>query len=220
MTDRPIRVLLVDDDPMVCQLLRLILSSAADVEVVAEVHDGAQAMAAVHQHFPDVVFVDIRMPVQDGIATTQDLVALPNPPRVVVLTTFDHDDAVIRAMRAGADGFLLKTATPEEITRAVRDTYAGNGVFSPRSAAQLRDHLRASFRPETAQARAALKQLTARELEVARAVAESMSNHEIAAQLHISDATVKSQLATIQDKLGARNRTAVAVLVTQAGLVL
>jgi DNA-binding NarL/FixJ family response regulator len=218
MTERPVRVLLVDDDPLVCEGLRLMLANASDLAVVGAVHDGADAVAAVHQHFPDVVLLDIRMPRQDGITTTRELVALPSPPHVVVLTTFDHDGEVLKAIQAGAAGFLLKTASPAEILTAVRAVQAGDGALSPRSAAQLRDHVRASFRPNAAQAAAALQRLSARELQVAEAVAEALSNQEIAQRLHVSDATVKAQVASIQDKLGARNRTAIAVLVARADL--
>lgn len=215
-TAHVVRVLLVDDDPLVCSGLELMLANASDVSVVGAVHDGTDAVGAVQRHFPDVVLLDIRMPVQDGIVTTAQLVAMPRAPRVVVLTTFDHDDAVVRAVQAGASGFLLKTASPVEILAAIRAVQAGSGALSPRSAAHLVEHIRGSSDPRAALARQAMTRLSARELLVAQGVAESLTNAEIALRLHVSEATVKSQVATLQDKLGCRNRTAVAVLVTRA----
>src|SRR5690606_30631124 len=162
----------------------------------------------------------VRMARQDGITTTASLGRLPHPPKVIVLTTFDHDDILLRALDAGAAGFLLKTAAPEEIIAAVRNVAAGEGALSPRSARQVVEHLQ---HDEQAAARKAavglVRGLTERELEIVRLVAAGRTNPEIAAELYIGEATVKTHLGSAQTKLGARNRVQVGVLAAQAGLV-
>lgn len=215
-----IRVLLVDDDPLVCRGLELILGAGQDISVVGVVHDGDQVVDAVHRHFPHVVLMDVRMARQDGITTTAALARLPDPPKVVVLTTFDHNDVLMRALHAGAAGFLLKTADPEEIIAAVRDVAAGEGALSPRSARQVVEHLQDDQLSESRRtANAMMSTLTVRELEICRRVATGSSNAEIAADLFLGEATVKSHLAGAQAKLGVRNRVQVGVIVAQAGLV-
>lgn len=217
---RPTRVLLVDDDPLVCSGLELMLSSAADVAVVGAVGDGDQVVSAVQAHRPDVVLMDVRMPRVDGITATRALTRLPSPPRVLVLTTFDEDRAVLRAVEAGASGFLLKTAAPAEILAAVRVVAAGQGVVSPASVTELLTHVAAdpvvTRRRETA---GRLASLTERERAVAVLVARGCSNGEIARRLYVSEATVKSHLATAQARLLCGNRVEVAVLVERAGLL-
>jgi DNA-binding NarL/FixJ family response regulator len=213
-------VLLVDDDALVCQGLELMLSTADDLEVVGAVHDGDGVVEAVHRHAPDVVLLDVRMGRQDGITATRSLRRLADPPKIIVLTTFDHDEVMLRAVEAGADGFLLKTASPAEILAAVRNVAAGGGAVSPGSARQLFHHVRhdpSALARRSAQA--AMVTLTAREREVVRAVARGLSNAQIAAELFASEATVKTHLAHAQAKLGCSGRVEVAVLVERSGLL-
>lgn len=215
---QPIRVLLVDDDPLVCSGLELILSSTDDIEVVGTASDGDEAVAAVQRHFPDVVLLDVRMPRVDGIAATRALVALPKPPRVLVLTTFDADDIVMRAIGAGAAGFLLKTSAAPEIIAAIRNVHAGDGALSPRSARRVFEQV-GDDADERSLARAAIAGLTDRERDVVRLVVEGLSNQAIGAQLYVGEATVKSHLSSAQRKLGVEGRVRLAVVATKAGLV-
>jgi len=204
------RVLLVDDDPLVCRGLEVMLGVADDIEVVE----------AIHRHRPDIVLMDVRMTRQDGITTTAALRALPAAPKVIVLTTFDHDDVLMRAVHAGAAGFLLKTASPHEIIAAVRSVAAGEGALSARSARQVVEHLRADPALELRRAASALiHTLTPRELDVVRCVARGMTTAQIGAELYLGDATVKSHLARAQDKLGVQSRVEVGILVDRAGLL-
>ncbi len=216
----PIRLLLVDDDPLVRSGLRFLFDSTPDVKVIAEAGDGAEAIAAVRAHAPDVVLMDLLMPGVDGIAATAEIKRSPASAHVIALTTWDVNDAVIRSLEAGASGFMLKTAPPPDIIAAVRAVHSGDAVLSPRSTRQLLDHLR---RDETVHHRRAAEQalgsLTDREREVCIAAALGLSNAEIAGRLFISDATVKSHLSAIQVKLGLRNRVEVAVLTERAGLL-
>jgi DNA-binding NarL/FixJ family response regulator len=222
MTDaaevQPIRVLLVDDDPLVCSGLELIVSSTEDIRVVGSAGDGDEAVAAVQQHFPDVVLLDVRMPRVDGIAATEALCALPSPPRVIVLTTFDADDIVMRAIGAGAAGFLLKTAPAADILAAIRNVHAGDGALSPRSARRVFEQV-GGVGAERATARAAVGSLTDRERDVVRLVGEGLSNQQIGAQLYVGEATVKTHLAAAQRKLGVEGRVRLAVFASKAGLV-
>ncbi len=217
---RPVRVLLVDDDALVCQGLELMLSTAEDLEVVGSVDDGDQVIEAVHRHAPDVVLLDVRMPRQDGIATARSLQQLTSPPKIIVLTTFDHDEIALRAVEAGADGFLLKTASPAEILTAVRNVAGGQGAVSPTTARQLFSHMRSDpAAGARRQAREAVERLTPREREVVAAVARGRSNAQIAAELFASEATVKSHLAHAQAKLDCTGRVEVAVLVERSGVL-
>ncbi|HLV05348.1 response regulator transcription factor [uncultured Georgenia sp.] len=214
------RILLVDDDPLVRSGLRLLLSSDPGIAVVGEAGDGDEVVEAVQRHHPDVVLMDLRMPRMDGIAATRAVRALPDPPQVIALTTWDVDDAVLRSLDAGAEGFLLKTASPAEIIGAVRAVRAGDAVLSPRSTRQLLDHYRRSEdRSAREKAAGALAELTERERAVAAAVGHGLSNAEIAARLYVSAATVKAHLAAVQTKLGLRNRVQVAVYAERAGLL-
>lgn len=217
---RPIRVLLVDDDPMVVRGLELMLEAGSDgqIEVVGTATDGTQVVPAVQAHHPDVVLMDVRMPHLDGIAATRAVRALPQAPAVVVLTTFDGEDEPIRAAHAGAAGFLLKTESPDDIVAAVRAVAAGEGAVSRRTARQLLHHIAGpAGSVDHRRAGELIGTLSPRELEVARAVARGLTNREIAAELFVSEGTVKAQLSAVQDKLGVDNRVLVAVLVTQAG---
>ena len=213
------RVLLVDDDPLVCSALQMMIESADDLTVVGTVDDGDQVIDAVYRHRPGVVLMDVRMQRQDGVATTAALQAISEPPKVLVLTTFDHHDVLMRAIDAGAAGFLLKTSSPQQIIDGVRAVAGGEGVLSERSARQALEQLRDD--PVTAQRRAAValvETLTDRERDVVRQVGRSLTNAQIAQELYLGEATVKSHLASAQLKLGAANRVQVGIIADRAGL--
>jgi DNA-binding NarL/FixJ family response regulator len=211
-----VRVLLVDDDALVRAGLRMILSTAEDLDLVAEADDGARAVAAVREHRPDVVLMDIRMPQMDGITATAALRRLDPPPQVIVLTTFQADEQVMSALRAGASGFLLKDTAPTDIITAVRLVAAGEAILSPAVTRTLIDRYGASPRPRRQAAEALLRELTAREREVGAQVAEGHSNSEIARVLHVSEATVKAHVSRLLTKLGATNRVQLAITVRDA----
>ena len=218
----PIRVLLVDDDALVRSGLRMMLAGAAQLAVVGEAEDGRGVLPAVDRHHPDVVLMDIRMPRLDGIAATRLLRAQPRPPAVIVLTTFDADELVVRALQAGASGFLLKDAAPADIVRAIESVHAGEGTLSPAIARRLialvaGDHGEATRRE---QARQRLASLTPREYEVATAVGQGLSNADIAGRLHMSTATVKAHVSRLLVKLDVHNRVQIALLVQRAAAVL
>jgi DNA-binding NarL/FixJ family response regulator len=208
--------MVVDDDAMVRRLLRTILQ-AGGLDVVAEASDGDQVVPAVQAHHPDVVLMDLRMPRVDGVAATQAVRALPDPPGVIAMTSFDTEQAILAAVRADAAGFLAKDAEPEEIVAAVRAVAAGEGALSPRAArtvmAQVSADAGATGRREAAERLAAL---TERELDVARLVAEGLSNAQIARRLFLGEATVKTHLSSAGAKLGVANRVQIAVLFTLA----
>ena len=213
-----IRVLLVDDDALVRSGLRIMLAGAANLDVVAEAADGREVLGAVDLHRPDVVLMDIRMPQLDGIAATRLLAAQPDPPAIVVLTTFDADELVLRALQAGAAGFLLKDTPPAEIVRAIEIVHAGDGMLSPAITRRLislvaRDS-DAAARADRARARMAT--LSPREHDVALAVARGQANAEIAAALHLSVPTVKAHVSRLLDKLDVDNRVQIALLVQDA----
>jgi DNA-binding NarL/FixJ family response regulator len=220
-----IRVLLVDDDPLVRSGLRLMLSGAADIDVVAEAADGGEVLALVDEHAPDLVLMDIRMPGVDGLEATAQLRARPDAPAVVMLTTFKDDEQVLGALRAGAAGFLLKHTPPAEIVAAVRRVKAGEPVLSPAVTEQLIARVTQDGdgtgpqRPETAEARIRLDRLGDREREVAVAVGRGRTNAEIAAELYMSVATVKAHVSHILTKLEHTNRVQIALTVHYAGLV-
>jgi len=215
---RLVRVLLVDDDALVRSGLRMMLSGAERVEVVGEVDDGRGVLAAVDAHHPDVVLMDIRMPQLDGIAATSLLRSQPKPPAVLVLTTFDADELVLRALRAGAAGFLLKDTPPAEIVRAIELVAAGDSMLSPtvtrRLIALVAGDADADMRHQ--RAREKLAELSAREHEVALAVARGLANAEIGAELFMSVATVKAHVSRLLVKLGVDNRVQIALLVQEA----
>jgi DNA-binding NarL/FixJ family response regulator len=213
-----IRVLLVDDDPLVRSGLKLMLSGAEQIEVVGEVDDGRGVLSAVDKHHPDVVLMDIRMPELDGIAATDLLRRQPQPPQVLVLTTFDADELVVRALRAGAAGFLLKDTPPAEIVRSIELVHAGDGTLSPQVARRL-IALVAGDPDSGARHESVLKRfdaLSAREREVALAVGRGLANAEIAAELYMSVATVKAHVSRLLTKLGVENRVQIALLVQEA----
>lgn len=213
-----IRVLLVDDDALVRSGLRMMLAGAESLEVVGEAADGREVLGAVDLHRPDVVLMDIRMPQLDGIAATRLLVAQPGAPAVVVLTTFDADELVLRALQAGAAGFLLKHTPPADIVRAIELVHAGDSMLSPaitrRLIAMVAGDTDAGARVD--HARALLATLSPREHDVALAVGQGHGNAEIAASLHLSVATVKGHVSRLLDKLEVDNRVQIALLVQAA----
>ncbi|MGW8376653.1 response regulator transcription factor [Streptomyces sp. ODS28] len=217
---RAVRLLLVDDDPLVLAGLRLMLGGREDVEIVGEASDGSEVPPLVAEHAPDVVLMDIRMPTVDGLAATELLRARREPPEVVVLTTFDTDEHVLRALRAGAAGFLLKDTPPAQILDAVRKVAAGDPVLSPAVTQRLIRHVAESGRDtRRARARAALDGLAEREREVAVAVGQGKSNAEIAADLFMGVPTVKTHVSRILTKLDLNNRVQIALLAHDAGLL-
>ena len=203
-----VRVLLVDDDALVRSGLKMMLAGAERIEVVGEVDDGRGVLAAVDAHHPDVVLMDIRMPQLDGIAATGLLRAQPNAPAVLVLTTFDADELVLRALRAGAAGFLLKDTPPAEIVRAIELVHAGDGMLSPTVTRRLIELVAGDGEAASA--------LSAREQEVALAVGRGLANADIAAELFMSVATVKAHVSRLLTKLGVDNRVQIALLVQEA----
>jgi DNA-binding NarL/FixJ family response regulator len=211
-----IRVLLADDDPLVRTGLKLMLHGADRIEVVGEAADGAQVLTAVRQYAPDVVLMDIRMPVMDGLDATRALARGSAAPRVIVLTTFDDHALVLDAMRAGAAGYLVKHAAPEEIVEAVRRAADGEPALSPAAARALMDHAVAGHSGRRQQARQRLARLSQRERDVASAVAAGLSNTEIGDRLHVSVGTVKAHLSSALAKLGLDNRVHLALLAHDA----
>ncbi len=217
-----IRVVLVDDDPMVRTALSMILGGASEITVVAEAGDGRQGLSVIAEHCPDVVLMDIRMPRLDGLAATEELVRTGSSSRVIVLTTFDADDDVLRALRHGADGFLLKDTPPDRLVEAVRLVAAGSSILSPSVTTQVlesvRDAATQAAHGSRSAARERLTGLTHRELEVARAVGVGWSKAEISRRLHLSVATVKAHVGRILDKLCVDNRVQIAITVHEACL--
>jgi len=215
----PVAVLIVDDDPVVRFGLSMMLRGADGLTVVAEAGDGAEGVALAERHRPDVVLMDIRMPGTDGLTATETLRRRPGAPQVVVLTTFDADAHVLRALRAGAAGFLLKDTPPDELVLAVRHAAAGRPVLSPEVTRRLIDRVAETDRDSTrAAARRRLERLAERERTIALDLGAGRSNAEIAARHHISVATVKTHVSAILAKLDLNNRVQVALLVHDAGL--
>jgi DNA-binding NarL/FixJ family response regulator len=213
-----VRVAVVDDDPLVRSGLRLLFASAPDLEVVAEAADGAEVPALVDAHFPDVVLLDVRMPRVDGLAAAERLCARPRPPRVVMLTTFHADAYVLRALRAGASGYLLKDAPPRELIEAVRRVAVGDPIFSPAVTRRLIEQVADPVTHDRrVAAQALLERATDREQEVALAVARGLANAQIAAGLGMSVPTVKAHVSRLLAKLGLENRVQLALLVHDAG---
>jgi DNA-binding NarL/FixJ family response regulator len=208
-----IRVLLVDDEELVRSGLRLILSTEPDLDVVAEAADGEQALALAERHQPDVVMLDIRMPGLDGIEVARRLAASGSPARVVVLTTFDNDEYVYGALRAGASGFLLKDAPATQLVTAIRAAAAGDAVLAPSVTRRVVDELGRRQAPMAIQR---LDVLTDRERDVLTLMAEGCSNAEIGDRLFITEGTVKTHVARILVKLGVRDRLQAVVLAYQA----
>lgn len=214
-----IRLLLVDDDPLVRAGLSFMLGGADDIEIVGEASDGSEVEALLDRTRPDVVLMDIRMPSVDGLTATERLRGRKDAPQVVLLTTFHADDQVLRALRAGAAGFVLKDTPPAEIVAAVRRVAAGDPVLSPTVTRQLMDHAAGSAADtRRTRARARLTVLNDREREVAVAVGRGLSNADIATELFMSVATVKTHVSRVLAKLDLNNRVQIALLAYDAGL--
>ncbi|MFG1839484.1 response regulator transcription factor [Micromonospora sp. NPDC049175] len=220
-----VRVLIVDDDALVRAGLSMILGGLPDLTVVGEAADGSEVPAAVAAYAPDVVLMDIRMPRVDGLTATEALRAQPHPPEVLVLTTFDADEQVLRALRAGAAGFLLKDTPPAEIVHAVRRVAAGEATLSPTVTRTLIAHVTAATPgpvgpdPRRERALRLLTGLSERERQVAVALGRGQTNAEIAGELFMSVATVKAYVSRLLTRLDLNNRVQVALLVHDAGLV-
>jgi DNA-binding NarL/FixJ family response regulator len=213
-----VRVLVVDDDALVRAGLSMLLAGAEDIEIVGEATDGSEVAQAVAEHRPDVVLMDIRMPGMDGLAATELLRAHEDAPEVIVLTTFEADDYVLRALRAGASGFLVKDTPPAEIVRGVRAVAAGEPMLSPTVTRRLIGHVTDSEGSERQRhAREQLDRLTEREREVAVAIGLGRSNAEISRELYMSVATVKAHVSRMLEKLEFNNRVQIALLAHDAG---
>ena len=214
------RVLLVDDDPLVRSALTLMLGGQPDLEVVGEAADGKAGVARARDLRPDVVLMDIRMPVLNGLEATRILHSEPHPPRVIVLTTFDADEYVVEAIASGADGFLLKDTPPSQIVEAIRKVVDGEPMLSPSAASTLIRQVRERGGDDrAAMATVRLQSLTEREREVAVCVGRGLSNAEIAGELFLSVPTVKAHVSRLFDKLEATNRVQIAICVHDAGLL-
>ncbi|MET8288823.1 response regulator [Streptomyces sp. NPDC048448] len=216
----PVTVLLVDDEPLVRAGLRAVLESQPDIEVVGEAADGAAVIPLVRRLRPDVVAMDVRMPLMDGIEATRAVLrTVSDPPKILVVTTFENDEYVYEALRAGADGFLLKRARPAEIVHAVRLVAEGESLLFPASVRQLA----AAYGNDAGSpvARAAMERaaLTERETDVLRLMARGLSNAEIAARLVVGTETVKSHVSAVLAKLGARDRTQAVIAAYESGFV-
>ena len=211
-----IKVLLCDDQEMVRAGFRLIVDLEDDLEVVGEAADGKEAVAATARLHPDVVLMDVRMPVMDGIEATRRITSVTDPARVLVLTTFDLDDQVYAAMKAGASGFLLKDAPPEDLLHAIRSVHAGDAVIAPSSTRRLLERLANLPEPSGTHR---FDELTEREREVLLLMARGKSNQEICAELYLAEPTVKTHVGRVLAKLGARDRVQAVVMAHEAGLV-
>ena len=213
-----VRVVVVDDEPMVCAHLRTILGSSGTIEVVGEAHDGAAGVEEVVRTRPDLVLMDLRMPGVDGLTAIERIGKMADPPAVVVLTTFDADQYVLRALRAGAAGFLVKSTPPEDLIGLVQVAAEGHTVLSPVAARRL---VAASADSQSARdrARELVASLTEREAEVLACLGEGLSNAQIAGRLYLSEATVKGYISRILVKLDCANRTQAGLLAHDAGIV-
>ncbi|ROP28839.1 response regulator [Couchioplanes caeruleus] len=214
----PIRVVLVDDQHLVRAGFRMVLDFQEDITVVGEAGDGAEALRLLRDTAADLVVMDLRMPVLDGVAATRQICAAGPSPRVLVLTTFDTDEEAFAALQAGASGFLLKSVPPEELLSAIRVVASGEAVVAPRVTRRLLDRFADRLvpgRPGTSD----LTELTDREQEVLLLVAQGMSNAEIGGRLHVAEATVKTHVGRILAKLGLRDRVQAVVYAYESGLV-
>jgi DNA-binding NarL/FixJ family response regulator len=211
-----IRVLIADDQPLVRSGFRMILDERSDLELVGEAEDGEQAIALASHLDPDVILMDIRMPGIDGVQATRRLVESGIRARILVLTTFDLDEYVYAAISAGASGFLLKDVQPTELVDAIRVVAAGNSLFGPAATQRLLERFAA---PPSPAASSSLDELTDREREILRLIAQGNSNAELAQQLYLSEATIKTHVSAILRKLGVRDRVQAVIAAYEAGLV-
>jgi DNA-binding NarL/FixJ family response regulator len=216
-----LRVVIADDQQLVRAGFGMILGAQPDIEVVAEASDGVEAIRVVHAARPDVVLMDVRMPALDGLAATRELLSAGpagrHVPKILILTTFDADDYVYEALAAGASGFLLKDTPPEQLVEAVRSVAAGDSLLAPTVTRRLIEHFvssRAAHRPPPD----GMDELTPREVEVFKLIARGLSNTEIAGQLVVSEATVKTHVARVLLKLGLRDRVQVVVAACESGV--
>jgi len=216
-----IRVLLVDDQPLLRTGFRMILSAEPDLTIVGEAADGASGVEAARRLLPDVVLMDIRMPVMDGIAATRALAGpgVENPAKVLILTTFGLDEYVVEALRAGASGFLLKDAPPDDLVEAIRIVAAGEALLAPSVTRRLLDRVASRLPPARENALPALSELTEREMEVLKLVARGLSNAEIAEKLVVSETTIKTHVSRVLAKLEIRDRVQAVILAYETGLV-
>jgi DNA-binding NarL/FixJ family response regulator len=220
-TTARVRVLIVDDDPLVRTALTMMLTGADGIAVVGEAVDGATALDAIAAHHPDLVLMDIRMPRMDGLAATEALRRRAGAPEVIVLTTFAADEYVLRALRAGASGFLLKDTPPVQLVAAIKTVAAGDGILSPTVTRKLIQHVAGGAptgEDPRERARTLLARLSERERDVALAIGAGLSNAEIAAQLYMSVATVKAHVSRMFTKLGLNNRVQIALLAHDADM--
>ncbi|MFB7499710.1 response regulator [Streptomyces sp. NPDC056161] len=215
-----IRVLLVDDQALLRTGFRMVLAAQPDMEVVAEAGDGVEALQVLRSTDVDVVLMDVRMPKLDGVEATRRICSAPNPPKVLILTTFDLDEYAFSGLKAGASGFMLKDVPPAELLAAIRSVHSGDAVVAPSTTRRLLDRFAPMLPTAGPQPRhKELERLTDREREVMVLVAQGLSNGEIAARLVLSEATVKTHVGRILTKLGLRDRVQVVVLAYETGLV-
>jgi len=213
-----VRVVIADDQTLVRVGFKMILDARDDVEVVGEAADGAEAVALVRELAPDVVLMDVRMPAVDGIEATRQIVGSGSPARIIILTTYDIDEYVFAALRAGASGFMLKDVRPAELVEGVRVVARGDALLAASVTRRLLDHFVRSL-PDPDDAQPGLDELTEREVEVLRLVAAALSNTEIAERLYVSEPTVKTHVSAVLRKLGLRDRVQAAVYAYEVGLV-
>ncbi|MEV2239340.1 response regulator transcription factor [Micromonospora sp. NPDC049891] len=216
---RPVRILLADDQPLLRTGFRMVLGAEADLDIVAEAGDGVEAVELSRRLLPDVVLMDIRMPRMDGVSATRAIVDARLPVRVLILTTFDLDEYVVGALRAGASGFLAKDVPAEDLVTAIHTVAAGDAVVAPRILRRLLDRFADVLPDPTATPPKALGALTEREREVLVQVARGLSNAEIARALSVSETTIKTHVGHVLTKLGLRDRVQAVVLAYESGLV-
>ncbi|MEG3637306.1 response regulator transcription factor [Micromonospora palythoicola] len=216
---RPVRILLADDQPLLRTGFRMVLGAEADLDIVAEAGDGVEAVELSRRLLPDVVLMDIRMPRMDGVSATRAIVDARLPVRVLILTTFDLDEYVVGALRAGASGFLAKDVPAEDLVTAIHTVAAGDAVVAPRILRRLLDRFADVLPDPSATPSKALGALTEREREVLVQVARGLSNAEIARALSVSETTIKTHVGHVLTKLGLRDRVQAVVLAYESGLV-
>jgi DNA-binding NarL/FixJ family response regulator len=219
LTDKPVRILLADDQPLLRTGFRMVLGGEPDLDIVGEAGDGAEAVDLARRLLPDVVLMDIRMPRLDGVAATRAIVEAKLPVRVLILTTFDLDEYVVGALRAGASGFLAKDVPADDLVNAIRTVAAGEAVVAPRILKRLLDRFAETLPDPSARPPRDLQVLTDREREVLVQLARGQSNAEIARELSVSETTVKTHVGHVLTKLGLRDRVQAVVLAYETGLV-